>query len=214
MRAPFVEPDELNDIIRKGQERARFGQRNTRVASSPFVTQRTSIPKSPLSREVSAILAELEFEKFHAMTDPDEWHRLDEVKSLALEQIKDDMEMQISYQKVGRKPVETLNEGVDHDTMWPELTDDQRCLAEGLAPFVSSLTEVQQETLRYRYWMNLSQRDTGIRLAVSKKSVEVNERRAQEALKKRLFEKWPREVNLESSNADAVSTGTADGHAA
>lgn len=193
MKAPLLEAAELSEVIKRGQERARYGQRNTKMGSDPFVKKRTTIPKSHLSRQVSQAIAELEYEKFHAMVDPDEWYRLDEIKQLAIEQVKDDMELQISYQKVGRKQVEVLKEGYDHDSLWPELTDEQRCLSEGLAPFLLLLTEVQQETLRYRYWMNLSQRDAGQRLQVSKKSVEVNERRAQEALKKRFFEKWPRE---------------------
>lgn len=193
---------ELNAIIKRGQERARFGQRNTILGSSPFKSARKTIPQSHLSRQVNAKIAELEFDKFHAMTDPEEWHRIDEVKKLALEQVKDDMEIQIAFQKVGRKQVEPLKDGLDHDSLWPELTDQQRCLAEGLAPFVLTLTEVQQETLRYRYWMNLSQRDTGVRLAVSKKSVEVNERRAKEALKKTFLSKWP--------NNEEVLNGTGD----
>lgn len=210
-RPEFYEDDELQRIIKQGAERARYGQTNTRESQSPFSTKRQIRPREPLSRLVADLIPQLEFQKFHAMVDPVEWKRLAEVKDLALEQVIDDYTgSQVSYQKVGRKVVEVLNEAVDHDEMYPELTQTQRALSEGLSPYIIKLTEVQQETIRLRYFQKLSQAQSGLELGVSKKSVEMNEGRALTSLRKQLLERYP-ETPPPDETADiaGMASGTA-----
>lgn len=191
-KVAYYEDAELDKIIKRGNERSRYGQRNTKVGASPFERKRELKPREPLTREVAGLLSVLEFQKFHAMVDPEEWHRLDEVKSLAEEQIKDcQTGNKISFQKVGRKQVEPLNELMDHEPMYPSISKTQQALQEGFSPFLMLLTDVQVETLRCRYYQGLSQSDAGKYLGVSKKSVEVNEGRARVALRKHLLGAYP-----------------------
>lgn len=214
-RVALYPEDELLRIVKYGAERARYGQTNTREAQSPFSTKRQIKPREPLSRAVAEMLPQLEFQKFHAMVDPTEWKRLAEVKDLALEQIIDDYTgNQISYQKVGRKVVEPLNDHLDHDEMYPELTLKQRALSEGLAPYLLRLTEVQQETLRYRFFQKLSQAATGKELGVGKKSVEMNETRGITALRKHLLEAYPAEPEAPPSDPSGNGAGVAGGNGA
>lgn len=206
-RVAFLPDDRVAEIIKRGEERARYGQTNSVASSTPFINKRQIRPKHHLTRKVAALLPELEFQKFHAMVDPDEWNRLHEVKDLALQQVRDDWG-QSQFQKFGKQTVASLNDAIEAEPLWPEPTRTQEALAEGMAPHILKLTEVQQETLRYRHWQRLSQSETGKMLHVGKKSVEMNESRAYVSLGKHLLEAYPEEVEdgIESCDAELVSS--------
>lgn len=185
----FYSEEELKVIISKGEERKRYGQRNTKLASAPTPKKKVQQPKHPKTREVAELISQLEFDKFHAMVDKEEWNRLHEIQLLCLDQVRDDV-FSIPYQKVGRKTVESLNEDLYTDEMYPQLSTEQRALQEGMAPLISELTLIQQETIQLRFGRRLSQRDSGVELGVSKKTVETNEKRAVAALRKLLYARW------------------------
>lgn len=176
-------------IIKKGDERARFGQRNRIESSTPFTVHKEQIPKHPQSKQVYQILLEIRASMGQLMGDPEEWHRMAEIEALAKQQLRD--EVGSIFEKVGRQTVETFWE--DGDELWPARTAAQEQIAAAFEFFVSKLTEVQQETIRLRYWRRLSQKETGENLGVSKKSVEVNEQRARTALVRHFLEEWPAE---------------------
>lgn len=192
-------------IVKKGEERAKFGQRNTQTGSDPFHKPRDITPKHPQSKQVLNVVNAMRAGLLPLMIEGEmvEWNRCTEVISLAILQLKDEAGYQ--YDRVGRERVAPGWDGDDDRELWPALSPDQRALAEGMEEFILRLTEVQQETLRLRFWQNLSQRDAGLRLGVSKKSVEVNEQRAKKAMLKAMLEQWPME-GVDGAESEAWTT--------
>lgn len=185
------------DVIKTGESRNRAGQRNTYDASTPFSKPRVIQSKHYLARQVTDFLSHVEMEKFAAMREGDsqEWDRLTEIQSIALEQLKDEAGYQ--YQRIGRQTVEPWDNIDNAEDLWPQLRPDQLALQESIDVFLLRLTAKQQEVLRYRYWQMLSQKETAERLGNSKKTIEVDERNAKTSLIKKFREEWPTLENEE-----------------
>lgn len=203
MQTPFYTDNDLAKIIKTGEDRARWGQTNQKHTATELVTKREIVPQNHMTREVAALLAQFEFQKFHQMGDPLEWGRLEEIRVLALDQVQDDALKSYSHRigRVGRKTVALLGDiddtiSEDDGSIWKPLNRDQLALGEGLAIIIERLTPTQQETLRMRYWQGLSQREAGEQLQVTKKSVEVNEGRAKTAIRKHLHVEFPMELEF------------------
>lgn len=192
-KIPFYEDEELREIIKRGEERARFGQTNSRATATPFQSKRQVRPKHWMSRKVVELISDIEMQKFKAMSDVERWHQLDEIKVLAISQVRDDWG-KTPFQKFGKHNMVPVNDELEVEPFWPDLTKVQLALEEGLAPFVAALTEVQQQTVRMRHWQRLSQSEVGKELGVSKKSVEMNETRAYTSLKKKLLTRFIEEA--------------------
>lgn len=187
------------EIIQKGEERARFGQKNTQIASSPFQVPKESIPKDFQSRKVYYALLELRDFIPSLMLNREEWDRYSEIESLTRSQLRDDAGY--IYARVGRKEIEPSELWEAIEEMWPSLTPDQAAIAEGLELFISLLTEVQQETLRNIFYSRFSERETAGLLNVSRDNVRVNTRRGLISLKKKLLAEWPApEVMLDDAS--------------
>lgn len=190
VRSKWPEYDDktLKTIVKTGEERARYGQTNRRETLTPFRQVRTIRPKNPQTRGVADLIPQLEIQKLYAMVDRDEWHRLREIKELAIEQIKDDADIWMYRRaRVGRQEVELIDTShhvEDAEGIWPNRSKSQVALAEGVASFLARLTEVQRETVALRYWSNLPILETANVRGVTRESVRDAEKKA----KKSLFE--------------------------
>lgn len=185
--------------IKIGEERSRWGQRNTQIGSQPTPKRREIYPREPNSRKVWDWLQEIRNHMVSLMMDLDEWHRITSIEVLVKDQLKD--EAGYTWERIGRSSVEPREDWDpdDDEALWPDLSSQQKALVEGMETFLEKVTDVQLETIRFRFHQNLSLRDTAHQLGVSRQSVEVNERRALKSLRRLFTEEWGEEDPLDQA---------------
>ena len=109
MRVPLQSQEDVDAILREGEKRARYGQTNTRDTMSPFKNPPSLRARHQLTRQVLNYLTEVEILKFHAMSDITEWRRLEEIRKIAISQIKEDTGSWIHIQfKIGQQIVQVI----------------------------------------------------------------------------------------------------------
>jgi len=127
------------------------------------------------------LLPQLEADKWHAMSDHDEWRRLDGIWRLAISQVKEDTGSWIYVQfRIGRQIVQVID-------IWDDDTPDrvvhspslaERAIALAMDTFVIQLSPAQQEVVRLRFYQNLSIRDTAQKRGVEQETVRYLEKKA------------------------------------
>lgn len=197
MRVPYYDDATLQAIIKQGEERAKYGQTNRRITAVPerkprfykvrrntkAIDEEVSWAVRQRNLAIIELLAALELAKFHAMGDVVEWRRLDSIKQLAIQQLKDESGKWI-YQvaRIGRQEIEFFAELPEAEPLWKQETKTQLALGAGMASYLARLTDTQEQTLRLRFWSRLTQEETANYMHISKNSVKVNEARAKNAL--------------------------------
>lgn len=177
-------------IIKKGEDRARFGQRNTFDRSTPFENKREQPPRNAQSRAVWEHLIMLRADMVQLMVDPDEWHRISDIERLCKDQLRDDAGY--TFERIGRATVEQWFED-DGEELYPQLSTEQLALAEAMESFLEKLPELQQEVIRQKYHMRLSERDIADRMQVKRDTVRSYDKRGRASLLKEFLKEWPNE---------------------
>jgi len=197
VKIPRQDEDEVAAIVRDGEKRARFGQTNNRDTLSPFKKLRHFKTRHRLTRAVAEYLPRFEIDKFHAMSDQNEWWRLEYIRKLALSQIKDDGGLWIYAQlKIGQQRVDVIEIWEDDlpDQELPPRTRVQNALSEAMDTLISKLSEAQQHTIKLRYYENMSIRDTAKARHVMEETIRYLEAKAKRNLIRYFVEEgWLRE---------------------
>lgn len=135
----------------------------------------------PMSRWVLRETGRLEWAQF---TDPQDRHRLNEIRKLAFEQLDDDVEA-VERDRVGRSWVHTDYDPNGED-LWRRWTPEQMELESGMAVYLARLTDKQRDVLRLLFNGRLTERQAAIVLGVSRAAVQQARDRALATLKREL----------------------------
>ena len=117
----------------------------------------------PLTYQVWKAIPRLEFEQFRHLENRE---RLNEVRKLAREQVRDDTD-EVEKSRHGRSGrVETLLG--EEDSLWPEYSERQRAIIAGMEPILDMvITAEQRVLLRQVYDEQADLRTIGRRYGVS-----------------------------------------------
>lgn len=139
----------------------------------------------PMTQAVSAAARRLEIEQFR---HPDDRHRLNDIRALALQQVADDVPTLSGPQRgrVGREWV-----GHDYGEESTPLyggrwTVQQQALEQAMIPFLDRLTVKQREVVHLMFWGRLTERQTALVLNISRVAVRERRDSAMTALRKGL----------------------------
>lgn len=186
-------PSELKRIIKKGEDRKRWGQSNRTKIVGDEKRKYVPHPHNHISRSVWALSESLEMEKMHAMAEgPEEWYRLHGIQLLAREQVKDDMELPAAM-RIGRQRVLSLEgdpagPGLETPMLYKSKTPDQEAMSAAMDQYLFQLTDKQLEAIQEKFYAYRQLKDSLALLGIAKKSWQVRIERALTALRKLLVE--------------------------
>jgi len=124
----------------------------------------------PRTYQVWKAIPRLEFEQFRHLEDRE---RLNEVRALAQEQVRDDTDEmgKVNRFRVGGQRIRGLMGGEilgDEDSLWPEYSERQRAIIAGMEPILDMvITAEQRVLLRQVYDEQADLRTIGRRYGVS-----------------------------------------------
>lgn len=153
----------------------------------------------PLTRLVYKSIPLLEFEQFRHTEDRE---RLNEIRELAVEQVRDDLSSETggeNYLRAGRRSVVSRPGVIRGDTstreVWSERSERERALEAGLGPVLdAALIPEQRVIVRMIYDASMLHSEVGYRLGgISKQAVQqrlaVIHKRVEAALRERFMKK-------------------------
>jgi RNA polymerase sigma factor (sigma-70 family) len=156
-----------------------------------IVTRRTRTRKIVRRNAVRDEVARLEFEQFKHPDDEAERARIMEVRSLAVDQLENDVYNTggAARDSIGRALQGRVYVSESYDDprpVWASRTLEEEALADGFEPFLERLTPEQRSLVRLRYSGQETERQIAERLGIARRSVRDRLNRIHESLKKAL----------------------------